>query len=89
MTRSVGIQMDPIDSIDIDADSTFALAIEAQNRGYELFYYTPQRLGMRDNRVFAHGQPLSLRREVGNHFTAGAMETRDAGTGASANAGGQ
>jgi len=77
MTRSVGIQMDPIDSIDIDADSTFALAIEAQNRGYELFYYTPQRLGMRDNRVFAHGQPLSLRREVGNHFTAGAMETRD------------
>lgn len=77
MSLAIGIQMDPIDGIDIDADSTFALAVEAQTRGHGLFYYTPDMLGMRDNRVFAHGRPLEVRRERGNHFTVGAFETRN------------
>ncbi len=77
MTVTVGIQMDPIDAIDITGDSTFALSLEAQARGYGLFYYTPGDLGMRDSRVFAHGHALTLRREVGNHFDIGPRETRD------------
>ncbi len=77
MTVTVGIQMDPIDAIDINGDSTFALSLEAQARGYGLFYYTPGDLGMRDSRVFAHGHALTLRREVGNHFDTGPRETRD------------
>jgi len=77
MALTVGIQMDPIEGVDINADSTFAMAYEAQERGHELFYYLPGDLGMRDNRVFAHGQPLKVRREQGNHSELGARETRD------------
>ena len=77
MAYAVGIQMDPIDSIDIDADSTFAMALEAQNRGHGLFYYLPGDLGMRDGRVFAHGRALTLARKKGAHFEVGARETRD------------
>ena len=77
MSLAVGVQMDPIDSIDIDADSTFAMALEAQNRGHSLFYYLPGDLGMRDGRVFAHGHALTLRRERGNHVDLGGRETRD------------
>jgi glutathione synthase len=77
MAYSVGVQMDPIDAIDIDADSTFAMALEAQNRGHELFYYLPGDLGMRDRRVFAHGHALTLARKKGAHFEIGARETRD------------
>ena len=67
----VAIQMDPIGPIDINADSTFRLAEEAQARGAELFYYTPDRLAWQEDRVTARGWPLSVRREKGNHFTLG------------------
>ena len=39
MSLAVAIQMDPIEGVDIDADSTFALALEAQKRGHGLFHY--------------------------------------------------
>ncbi len=42
MGLAVAIQMDPIDTINIDADSTFALALEAQARGHALYHYLPQ-----------------------------------------------
>ena len=77
MSLKVGVQMDPIDAIDIDADSTFAMALEAQNRGHALFYYLPGDLGMRDGRVFAHGRALTLKRQKGAHFETGPRETRD------------
>ena len=35
----VSIQMDPIKKVDISSDTTFALALEAKNRGHDLFYY--------------------------------------------------
>ena len=44
MSLAVAIQMDPIEGIDINADSTFALALEAQARGHALFIYQPQQL---------------------------------------------
>lgn len=71
MALSVAIQMDPIEAIDIDADSTFMLALEAQARGHRLFHYLPQRLSMEEGRVTALGHPLTVRREKGNHFTLG------------------
>jgi len=73
----VAIQMDPIDSIDIDADSTFRLAEEAQLRGAELFYYHPDGLAWDQGRVTARGWPLEVRREYGNHFTLGDVQTVD------------
>lgn len=67
----VAIQMDPIGPINIDADSTFRLAEEAQARGAELFYYTPDKLAWDEGRVTARGWPLTVRREKGNHFSLG------------------
>ncbi len=72
MSLKVAIQMDPIGPIDIEADSTFRIALEAQARGHDLFYYTPDRLAYREGRVLARGWPLEVRREAGNHYTLGA-----------------
>ena len=77
MSLAVAIQMDPIESIDIEADSTFALALEAQARGHALFHYLPQDLSLREGRVRARAQPLQVRREAGNFFTKGATENLD------------
>ncbi|MBC7138620.1 MAG: glutathione synthase [Defluviimonas sp.] len=67
----VAIQMDPIGPINIAADSTFRIALEAQARGHQLFYYTPDRLSYREGRVLARGWPLTVRRESGNHYALG------------------
>src|SRR6185437_4638387 len=72
MTLTVAIQMDPIERIDITADSTFALAMEAQNRGYGLCYYGPRDLTLRDSEVVARVRPLQVRNVRGDHYTLGA-----------------
>jgi glutathione synthase len=74
MSLKVAIQMDPVETINIHGDSTFALGLEAQKRGHTLFYYEPKNLSMRDGRVYARGHALELRREEGNHATLGAEE---------------
>src|ERR1044071_2336055 len=74
MPLNVAVQMDPIERINIRGDSTFALLLEAQQRGHTLRYYTPDRMAMVQDRVFATVQPLSGRDEPGNHFTLGAGE---------------
>ncbi|RWR09869.1 glutathione synthase [Paenirhodobacter populi] len=71
MALKVAIQMDPIEGINIDADSTFRLAEEAQTRGHELFYYTPDKLIYREGSILARGWPLTVRRVKGDHFTLG------------------
>ena len=68
---NVAVQMDPIERINIRGDSTFALLLEAQARGHALTYYTPDRLAQAGGRVFASVQGLTVRDEVGNHFTLG------------------
>ncbi|HSF93304.1 MAG TPA: glutathione synthase [Paracoccaceae bacterium] len=77
MSLKVAIQMDPIDNINIDADSSFRIAEEAQARGHELFYYTPDMLAFSEGHVTATGWPLTVRREKGNHFTKGELQTVD------------
>jgi glutathione synthase len=80
MSLKVAIQMDPIDPVDINADSTFRIAEEAQARGHSLFYYTPDMLAYQQGRVTAKGWPLEVRREVGNHFTLGDFQEIDLST---------
>jgi glutathione synthase len=75
MSLTVAIQMDPIESVNIDTDSTFALALEAQKRGHRLYHYLPQHLTFRDRRVRARGRALQVRRKAGDHFTLGPFET--------------
>lgn len=80
MSLAVAIQMDPIESINIDADSTFVLALEAQARGHALFHYLPSDLAFRDGRLYARTRSLEVRREKGNHFTFGTAESIDLST---------
>ncbi|EJF90265.1 glutathione synthase [Bartonella tamiae] len=67
----IAIQMDHISSVHITGDTTFALALEAQRRGHELFHYTPDRLSMRDGQIVARLEALTVRDEQGDHFTLG------------------
>jgi glutathione synthase len=80
MSLAVAIQMDPIESINIDADSTFMMALEGQRRGHALFHYLPQHLSFRNGRLYARVRPLEVRREYGNHFSFGSEQTIDLAT---------
>ncbi len=71
MRLKVALQMDPIGSVNIHADSTFRIALEAQERGHSLFFYTPDKLAFRDGRVLARGFPITLRRVLGDHVDYG------------------
>jgi glutathione synthase len=71
--------MDPIERINVRGDSTFALLLEAQQRGHRLSYYTPDRLALLNGAVFATVQPLSVRDTAGDHFTLGEPRRVNAG----------
>ena len=77
MTLQVAIQMDPVERINIETDTTFFLMLEAQTRGHGLWVYTPDRLSMEDGKVTARGRALNLRAVKGDHHTTGEWETRD------------
>jgi glutathione synthase len=69
--------MDPIEGIDIEGDSSFALALEAQRRGHGLYHYSPRKLTYDRGRVFAKARPMEVRRKLGDHAALGAEETLD------------
>jgi glutathione synthase len=71
MPLKVALQMDPIGSVNIEADSTFRLALEAQARGHSLFFYTPDRLAFVEGRVIARGWPIEVQRVSGDHVRYG------------------
>ena len=71
MRLKVAVQMDPIERISIRGDSTFALLLEAQERHHDISYYTPDRLALRGEEVFASVQPLHVRDLEGEHFKLG------------------
>ncbi len=77
MALSVAIQMDHIRTVDIDADSTFALALEARARRHTLYHYLPEQLSFENGRVQARAEVLSVRRQKDDHFTLGAPELID------------
>lgn len=80
MTLKVAIQMDPIESINIDTDSSFMMALEAQRRGHALWHYHPRDLALRGNKLYARVRPMQVRRERGNHHSMGAAEVIDLST---------
>ena len=77
MGLRVAIQMDPIESVDIDADTTFAFAEAAQARGHSLWVYHPNDLAYRDGRVLARAQSATVQRVKGDHVTLGAPDIID------------
>jgi glutathione synthase len=85
----VAVQMDPIEQINIDADSTFALMLEAQARGHALWHYEVRNLSLskgvmregarREERLTAVARPIGVQREPGRHWRFGAPERLDLG----------
>ena len=73
----IAFQMDPIEYVEINADSTFRLAEEAQNRGHDLYVYTPNDLTFNRGKVAAKVRSISLKRKIGDHVNFGAVELLD------------
>ena len=70
----VAVQMDHVSTIQIDGDSTFAMCLEAQERGHAVFHYTPSQLSLRDGEVIAQVESMTLRDVAGDHYTLGPPE---------------
>jgi len=75
MSLVVAIQMDPIETVNIESDSTFALALEAQARGHRLYHYLPRHLSLAEGRVIAKARRLKVQRARGRHARLGVFET--------------
>ena len=71
MGLSVAIQMDKVETLQIAGDTTFALGLEAQKRGHNLWYYTPDLLSLNEGKISARGQELKFYDKVGAHFEIG------------------
>ncbi len=80
MALKIACQMDPIDKIDIQGDSTFAMLLEAQLRGHSLFYYTPFQLSLDGSMLKARGHDVVVHDKVGAHVEIGPEKTVDLAT---------
>ncbi len=84
MTLRVAIQMDPLESINIAGDSSFALMLSAQERGHAVWHYDVGSLayegdGTPHGRITAHAAPVTVRRVEGDHFSVGERRRIDLG----------
>ncbi|HRJ61496.1 MAG TPA: glutathione synthase [Azospirillaceae bacterium] len=80
MSLTVAFQMDPIESINIDTDSSFMLALEAQARGHTLLHYHPRDLSFSGARLTARARPMTVRRVKGDHYALGEERVVDLAT---------
>ncbi|KAF0117801.1 MAG: glutathione synthase [Hyphomonadaceae bacterium] len=71
----VAFQMDPIEGINIAADTSFAMMEQAQARGHELWIFQPQHVAWEEGEITAKARPIKVKREIGNHYDMGAVET--------------
>jgi glutathione synthase len=71
----IAVQMDPMHSIDITGDSTFALMLEAQSRGHQLWHYEVRHMWLHGATLHARVHPVTVRNEAGNHYSFGPAQT--------------
>ena len=79
MSLRVAVQMDPLESINIAGDSTFAIMLGAQARGHALYHYAPEALSWRDGRLWAEARPATVQPVPGDHFRVGEPVLLDLG----------
>ena len=79
MSLTVAVQMDPLESISIEGDSTFAIMLGAQARGHRLFHYDVEALSWADGRLWTMARPVTVQRVAGDHFSVGEPEIIDLG----------
>ena len=77
MPLNIAVQMDPLESIKIAGDSSFALMLSAQARGHVVWHYDVKTLAYNDGRITAWARPVSVQRVEGDHFTAGELRRID------------
>ena len=77
MPLNIAVQMDPIATVNIKGDSTFAMMLEAQARGHKLFYYQTRTLALGGGSLWATGQDVSVRDEPGNFASLGELRRSD------------
>ena len=68
MKKSIAIQMDNIEKIDYEFDTSFLIGYEAQERGYDIFYYNPKDLFINENQIQASGYFLELFLDENNYY---------------------
>ena len=69
MSLKVAVQMDPLEGINIEGDSTFAIMLGAQKRGHALYYYRAEDLSYAEGRLWTMAQPVTVQPVQGDHFT--------------------
>ena len=79
MSLRVAVQMDPLDRINIEGDSTFAIMLGAQARGHSLYHYAPEDLSWGDGRLSTQAHPVRVQRVAGDHFRFGELIRLDLG----------
>jgi glutathione synthase len=79
MSLAVAVQMDPLESISIEGDSTFAIMLGAQARGHRLYHYAAEDLSWAEGRLWTMARPVTVQRVKGDHFQAGEPEILDLG----------
>jgi len=79
MSLTVAVQMDPLESINIEGDSSFAIMLGAQARGHRLFHYAAEDLSWMDGRLWTMARPVTVQRVQGDHYSAGEPEILDLG----------
>lgn len=77
MPLKVAVQMDPLEAIKIEGDTTFLMMLTAQVRGHSLFVYTPDRLVLEEGKVLARGRPVTVKDVKGDHAAFGDWELVD------------
>ena len=79
MPLRVAVQMDPLESINISGDSTFALMNRAQDRGHKLYHYLAEDLTWQDGRLYAGARDVTVQPVQGDHFRLGDFSILDLG----------
>lgn len=79
MTLNVAVQMDPIDSINIAGDSSFALMLSAQDRGHRLWHYDVRNLTWQGDTLTTRAHPVTVRRNSADYYSFGDEEVIDLG----------
>ena len=68
MALRIAVQMDPIDTIVVDRDTSLAFMVEAQKRGHETFWYHPSDLWWETGKVFAHAHRVDVTRNGDQYY---------------------
>jgi glutathione synthase len=79
MSLRVAVQMDPLEKINIEGDSTFAIMLKAQELGHTLYYYAPEDLSLAEGRLWTMGYPVTVQRVTGDHYRFGEPRILDLG----------